>query len=113
MTAKSFANVRKKQEHNTDSEIVPNPMNTSKVWAIESVLLEIYSLLAHRIKGLGWSLTDFWEADTWTTSKLYLMELALIEMEENELDDKKDKKAEFNNPEVEDVYEEMFPDDTD
>lgn len=105
---KSFANVKKKQEHNSD--VVPNPMNTSRVWAIENLLLEIYSLLAHRIKGLGWSLNDFWEADTWTTSKLYLMEVALIESEEQEMDDKKDKKAEFNNPEVENVYDEMFTD---
>lgn len=107
MTAKSFANVKKKQDNN---DITPNPMNTSRVWVIENVLLEIYSLLAHRIKGLGWSLNDFWEADTWTTSKLYLMELALIESEEQELKDKKDKKAEFNNPEVENTYDEMFTD---
>lgn len=85
-------------------------MNTSRVWAIESFLIEIYSLLAHRIKGLGWSLNDFWEADTWITSKLYLMELALIESEDKELNDKKDKQAEFNNPEVEKTYEEMFSD---
>ena len=52
---------------------------------IESFFIEIYSLLAHRIKGLGWSLDDFWKCDTWTTSKLYCMELELIKEEDKKV----------------------------
>ena len=106
MIAKSFVNVKKKTEN---EHMTPNPMNTSKVWAIENALLEIYSLLIHRIKGLGWSLRDFWEADTWTTSKLYLMELDLIDAEERELKGKSPDKTKYNSPEMNDLYDEMFP----
>lgn len=83
-------------------------MNTSRAWLIEDSLLDIYFLLAHRIKGLGWSLRDFWEADTWTTSKFYLMEIAIIEEEEKELN--KDKPESQNSDEVNELYEEMFSD---
>ena len=79
---KSFA---KDKNNDDEEEITPNPMNTSRAWLIESTLLDIYSLLVHRIEGLGWSLCDFWKADTWTTSKLYLMELDLIDEEEKEI----------------------------
>lgn len=81
-------------------------MNTSRAWNNELLLLQIYSLLAHRIKGLGWSLSDFWEADTWTTSTLYCMELDLIDEEDKEFG--KERPEDNNNPEVEDLYEEMF-----
>lgn len=94
---------------NNDEEIRLTPMNTSMAWAIEQGLLEMYFLLAHRIKGLGWSLDDFWKADTWTTSKLYCMELDVIDEENRELN--KDKPESQNNPEVEDLYEEMFNED--
>lgn len=57
-------------------------MNTSMAWVIESSLLDIYFLLVKRIKGIGLSLKDFWELDTWTTSKLYCLELDLIDEEE-------------------------------
>ena len=67
---------------NSDVDMVLSPYSTSPKWAIESAFIEIYFLLAHRIKGLGWSLKDFWACDTWTTSKLYCMELNLIAEEE-------------------------------
>lgn len=86
-------------------------MQTSSVWAIESFFIEMYSLLVHRIKGLGWTLKDFMEMDTWTTSKLYCMELDLIEEEDRELNKGKKDPTANNNPEVEDLYEEMFNDD--
>ena len=95
-----------KDKNNSDEEIKLTPYNTSRAWAIEQSMLEIYFLLAHRIKGLGWSLSDFWKADTWTTSKLYCMELDVIDEENRELN--KDKPESQNNPEVEDLYEEMF-----
>ena len=60
-------------------------MNTSMAWAIESSLLDIYFLLVHRIEGLGLSLNDFWAMDTWTTSRLYCLELDLIDKEEKEV----------------------------
>ena len=84
-------------------------MQTSTTWAIESFFIEIYSLLAHRIKGLGWSLKDFYECDTWTTSKLYCMELDLIEEEDRELKKSKNDPAE-NDAEVNELAEEMFTD---
>ena len=82
-------------------------MNTSMAWAIESSFLDIYFLLVHRIEGLGLSLNDFWAMDTWTTSRLYCLELDLIDKEEKELN--KDKPESQNSDEVKEVYEEMFP----
>jgi len=75
-------------------------------WAIESFFIEVYSLLAHRIKGLGWSLKDFWQCDTWTTSKLYCMELDLIEQEEKELNSNKDEAN--DSEDMKDLYAEMY-----
>lgn len=86
-------------------------MDTSMTWAIESFFIEMYSLLAHRIKGLGWSLKDFYECDTWTTSKLYCMELNLIEEEDRELKKSKKDPTAHNDKEVEDLYGEMFNED--
>lgn len=81
-------------------------MNTSPLWAIQSSLLEIYLLLVHRIQGLGWSLNDFWEADTWTTSKLYCRELDLITEEDKQLNG--DKEEYHDSEEVVDLFEEMY-----
>lgn len=83
-----------------------SPYNTSPTWAIESVFIDIYFLLAHRIKGLGWSLTDFWSCDTWTTSKLYCMELNLIEEEEKHFNENEDDK--HDSEEMKDLYAEMY-----
>lgn len=91
-----------------DETIKYTPMNTSTAWAIECGLLEMYSLLAHRIKGLGWSLDDFWKADTWTTSKLYCMELDLIDEEEKEWKKANNDPTAQNSEEVEELYGEMF-----
>ena len=86
-------------------------METSMLWAIESFFVEIYSVLVHRIKGLGWTFQDFMEMDTWITSKLYCMELDLIDEEDRELKKGKKDPTANNNPEVEDLYEEMFNED--
>ena len=83
-------------------------METSATWAIESFFIEMYSLLAHRIKGLGWSLKDFYECDTWTTSKLYCMELYLIDKEDEELNKGKSTDEVHDSEEMKDLYEEMF-----
>lgn len=60
-------------------------------WFFEKELLDIYYLLVHRIEGLGWSLSDFWEADNYTTSYLYCRELELIEYEKEQYNDKGNK----------------------
>ena len=73
---------------------------------IESIFIDIYFLLAHRVKGLGWSLEDFWKCDTWTTSKLYCMELNLIAEEERKLNEGKDEAN--DSEEMRDLYEEMY-----
>lgn len=69
-------------------------------------MLDIYFLLVHRIKGLGWSLNDFWLADTWTTSKFYCMELNLIDEEERKLNEGKDESEDTD--EMKDLYAEMY-----
>ena len=48
---------------NNDVDVVLSPYRTSPTWAIESAFIDIYFLLAHRIEGLGWSLSDFWACD--------------------------------------------------
>ena len=101
-----FLLFEKDRNNSNEEEIKLTPYNTSRAWAIEQGMLEIYFLLAHRIKGLGWSLSDFWEADTWTTSKLYCMELDLIEQEDKELN--KDKPESQNSKEVEELVGDMF-----
>ena len=78
-------------------------------WAMESFFIEVYSLLAHRIKGLGWSLDDFWACDTWTTSKLYCKELELIKKEEDAMNDDEDSKQ--DSEDMKELYSEMFGDD--
>ena len=85
-----------------------SPYRTSPTWAIESFFIEVYSLLAHRIKGLGWSLREFWECDTWTTSKLYCMELDLIDEEERQLNQSEDEK--MDSEEMRDLMAEMYGD---
>lgn len=102
----NFFNHKKILETVNTGEDESSPYTTSQSWIIESFFIEIYFTLAHRIKGLGWSLPEFMSCDTWTTSKLYCMELELIDEEEKSFN--KNKPERNNNPEVEDVYEEMF-----
>lgn len=91
---------------NSDVDVVLSPYQSSPTWAIESAFIDIYFLLAHRIEGLGWSLSDFWACDTWTTSKLYCMECNLIDEEERELN--KDKEEVHDDDEMVDLYKEMY-----
>lgn len=53
-------------------------------WVIEEAQLEEYFLLVRRIQGIGLSVQDYWELDTWTTAKLLSMEKAIIEEEQKE-----------------------------
>jgi len=103
----TFLNNKEKLNQDT---MTLSPYKSSPTWAVESFFIEVYFLLAHRIKGLGWSLKDFWACDTWTTSKLYCMEQELIEEEQRELneseDDRKDSK------EARDLMVEMYGDES-
>ena len=107
----NFSNHKKNSEDNANEPQTPSPYKSSLTWAMESFFIDIYSLLAHRIKGLGWSLDDFWKTDTWTTSKLYCMELELIEKEEEALNNDSDSKQ--DSEEMKDLYEEMYGDERD
>ena len=97
--------LNRKEKDKADVKIL-SPYRTSPKWAIESAFIEIYSLLAHRIKGLGWSLREFWETDTWTTSKLYCMELDLIDKEEEKMNESEDEK--HDSEEMKDLMVEMY-----
>ena len=99
----------KKNFENKEEELTLSPYKSSPTWAIESFFIDVYSLLAHRIKGLGWSLTEFWQTDTWTTSKLYCMELDLIDEEDRQLNSSDDEK--HDSEEMRDLMEEMYGDD--
>ena len=103
MTWKPFL---KKENNQSNDEIKLSPYNTSPTWAIESFFIDIYFLLAHRIKGLGWSLSDFWACDTWTTSKLYCMELNVIDEEEKSLNENRDEAKDSD--EMKDLMVEMY-----
>lgn len=102
----TFLNPKKRLEDNIDTEKVQSPYNTSQTWAIESFFIDIYFLLAHRIEGLGWSLKDFMECDTWTTSKLYCMECNVIDEEERKFNEGTEEVN--DSEEVKDLVEEMF-----
>ena len=104
----TFSNHKKTSEDNTE-ELTPSPYRTSPTWAMESFFIDVYALLVHRIKGLGLSLSDFWQWDTWTTSKMYCMELELIAEEEKTLNDDEDSKQ--DSEEMKDLYEEMWGED--
>lgn len=93
------------------NDIVLTPMETDRVWIITEPLIEIYSLLVHRIEGIGLSLDDFWKMDTFTVSKLYLDELYLIERENKKMKGKGINQEELNDPATEDLYYELFGDD--
>lgn len=103
----TFSNHKNKSENNSDENITLSPYKSSPTWAIESFFIEVYSLLAHRIKGLGWSLREFWETDTWTTSKLYCMELDLIEEEERQFNNSSNDEK-HDSEEMKDLYMEMY-----
>lgn len=104
----TFSNPKKRLEDN-EEKLTPSPYRTSPTWAMESFFIDIYSLLVHRIKGLGLSLSDFWQWDTWTTSKMYCMELELIAEEDKALNDDNDSKQ--DSEEMKDLYEEMWGED--
>ena len=47
-------------------------------------MIEEYFLLVRRVQGIGLSIQEYWDLDTWTTAKLLDMERKIIEEEQKE-----------------------------
>lgn len=83
-------------------------------WIIEEAQLEEYFLLVRRIQGIGLSVDQYWEMDTWTTSKLLRMEEAIIEVEQreyNKFNNVYEERPDGNSEEMNDLVDEMTIDD--
>ena len=79
-------------------------------WVIEELMLEDYFLLVRRIKGLGLSVNDYWELDTFTTAKLLDMERKIIEEEQKEYNKQNNnyvERPDGNSEEMNDLVDEM------
>ena len=79
-------------------------------WIIEEVMLEEYFLLVRRISGLSLSVEDYWNLDTWTTSKLLDMEKKIIEEEQKEYNKQNkvyNERPDGNSEEMNDLVDEM------
>ena len=77
-------------------------------------MLEEYFLLVRRIQGIGLSVDDYWQMDTWTTAKLLSMEREIIKEEQkeyNKQNNKYEERPEGNSEEMNDLVDEMTLDD--
>lgn len=77
-------------------------------------MLEEYFLLVRRIQGIGMSVDQYWQLDTWTTSKLLRMEEAIIEEEQREYNKNNnvyEERPDGNSEEMNDLVDEMTIDD--
>ena len=73
-------------------------------------MLEEYFLLVRRIQGIGLSIKEYWELDTWTTAKLLHMERSIIEEEQKEYKKTTNEYVERpsgNSDEMNDLVDEM------
>ena len=72
-------------------------------------MLEEYFLLVRRIQGIGLSVEQYWELDTWTTSKLITMEKAIMDEEAKQYGDNKEytERPGRNSEEMNDLVDEM------
>jgi len=73
-------------------------------------MLEDYFLLVRRVKGMGLSLDDYWQMDSWSTAKLLSMEREIIDEEIKSNPDYKNKyeeRPEGNSEEMNDLVDEM------
>lgn len=72
-------------------------------------MLEEYFLLVRRVKGLGLSVEDYWNLDTWTTAKLLDMERKIIEEESKAFNDKEEyiERPDGNSDEMNSLVDEM------
>lgn len=79
-------------------------------WIIEESMLEEYFLLVRRIQGIGLTIDQYWEMDTWTTAKLVAMEMAIIKREEEEYSNNKkeyNERPDGNSEEMNDLVDDM------
>lgn len=79
-------------------------------WVIEESMLEEYFLLVRRIQGIGLSVDDYWNMDTWTTAKLLIMEKTIMEEEQKQYDKQNNKyneRPDGNSDEMNDLVDEM------
>lgn len=77
-------------------------------------MLEDYFLLVRRITGIGLSIDQYWNMDTWTTAKLLYMERAIIEEEQKEYNKNKntyEERPEGNSEEMNSLVDEYTLDD--
>ena len=74
------------------------------------MMLEEYFLLVRRIQGIGLSIEDYWDLDTWTTAKLLSMERAIIEEEQKQFSDKEEyiERPDGNSEEMNNLMDEMM-----
>ena len=81
----------------------------SPSWLIEEIMLEEYFLLVRRIPGIALSIDEYWELDTWTTSKLLSLEKKIMEEEQKQFSDKKTyvERPDGNSEEINDLVDEM------
>lgn len=73
-------------------------------------MLEDYFLLVRRISGLGLSIDEYWELDSWTTAKLLDMERQIIEKEQEDIDKSENKyveKHKDNSKEMNDLVDRL------
>ena len=78
-------------------------------WIIEEAMLEEYFLLVRRINGIGLSVNEYWELDTWTTAKLLSIERQIMEEEAKAYDDKEEyvERPDGNSEEMNNLMDEM------
>ena len=79
-------------------------------WLIEETMIEEFFLLVRRIQGIGLSIDDYWEMDTWTTAKLLNMERQIIEEEQKEYNKQNkvyEERPDGNSEEMNDLVDEM------
>jgi hypothetical protein len=76
-------------------------------------MIEEYFLLVRRIQGIGLSIKDYWELDTWTTAKLLDMERTIMEEEAKAYNDKEEyvERPDGNSEEMNNLVDEMTIDD--
>ena len=79
-------------------------------WVIEEAMLEEYFLLVRRIQGIGLSVEDYWNLDTFTTAKLLSMEKRIIEEEQKAYSDKEEyvERPDGNSEEMNRLMDEMM-----
>ena len=79
-------------------------------WIIEESMLEDYFLLVRRVQGIGLTIDQYWEMDTWTTAKLLDIEKSImIEEQKNNPNSKTpyEERPDGNSEEMNDLVDEM------